>query len=163
MKKSTITFIKVVLLSLLVACSSSESPKSVAEKFLNSVEAKKYDEAKKYSTEETNSLLDMGANMSKMANSFGGSMEDSTNKKDNTKFIMGEEKIDGENATVTYKIVQKDKKDTAGNSLQNTVKLKKVKGKWLVAMSKTDMSGKGPQMPKASADSTAIDTTKKAM
>lgn len=163
MKRSKFTLIQVVLLSFLLACSSSESsPKAVAEKFVNAIKVQNYEEAKKYSSEETVSLLNMLTGMTNMAGTFAPGVTDSLKKKDDTKFVSVDEKIDGDNATVTYKI-EKAGKDTTGNNTLNTIKLKKVKGKWLVAMSKTDMSSKGPQMPKAGADSTAVDTTKKGM
>ena len=61
-------------------------------------------------------------------------MGDKKDKKE-PKFTMGEEKIDGDKATVSYK---EDGKDG-----DQTVKLVKKDGNWLVEISKDDMGKKG--------------------
>ncbi len=135
MKKNLFKIATFIAVSILIACAGGEGPKNVAEKFLKETQAENFDGAKKYCTEETGKLLDMMASFAKMGD------KDKKEKKDEKKFTMVDEKIDGDNATVTYKI---EGKETGEQSL----KMKKVNGKWLVSVSKDDMSKKDGGMPK---------------
>lgn len=135
MKKNLLKFGTLLIVSLMIACSGGEGPKAVAEKFLKESGAQNFDAAKKYCTEDTKKLLDMMAGFAKMG--------DKKDKKE-PKFTMGEEKIDGDKATVTYK---EDGKDG-----DQSVKLVKKDGNWLVDISKDDMSKKDGGAPKGGMD-----------
>lgn len=114
-----------ILLSavFLVGCDSN-SPKGIANKWLNSFYHMEYKEAKKYSTEDTQKMLDM-------LESFGTMVADS--QKQNAQKIKIEVKDvieEGDNATVKYKISE--------DNMEKSIHLKKVNGKWLVDYSKQD-------------------------
>ena len=121
MKKSIITLFCLAVLAFFTACGGSDSPKVVTQKFLSAISEKKFDEAKKYATAETGAFLDKISDM--MAKD--PEMADSKKKPE---FEANEEKIEGDAATVTFK--QK------GKTKDQIMKLKKVDGKWLVAISK---------------------------
>src|SRR5437867_4097320 len=112
-------------MGLLAACAGSDTPKSVADKFLKATADYNFAEAKKYCTDETGKMMDMMESMMKMA-------PDSA-KKEHPKFTLGEEKMDGDNATVMYKEEGKDG--------DQALTLKKANGKWLVSISKEGMMG----------------------
>ncbi len=135
MKKNLVKFTTLLVVSFMIACSGGSGPKSVAENFLKATQAEKFDDAKKYCTDETGKLLDMMSSFAKMGD------KDKKEKKEEKKFTMGEEKIDGDNASVTYKMEGKD-------AVEQTIKMKKVEGKWKVAISKDDMSKKDGAAPK---------------
>jgi hypothetical protein len=138
MKKNLLKFGTLLVVSLLIACSGGNNPKNVAEHFLKATQAENFEGAKKYCTEGTGKLLDMMSSFSKM----GDKDKDKKEKKEDKKFIMGEEKIEGDSvATVTYKMEGND-------AAEQTVKLKKVNNKWLVDISKDDMSKKDGGAPK---------------
>src|ERR1700722_20185008 len=114
MKKNLLKFATLSIVSLMIACSGGGSPKGVAEHFLKATQAENFEGAKKYCTEETGKLLDMMSSFAKIGD------KDKKEKKDDRKFIMGDEKIDGDSiATVTYKMEGTD-------AAEQTVKLKKV-------------------------------------
>jgi hypothetical protein len=112
------------LMLLLIACSNGNSPKSVAENFLQAYSKMNFEEAKKYGTEETGKLMDMMSSLTKL-------MPDSTKVELKSEIIA--EKIDGDKAFYTY--IQKGKKG------EQTLNLAKVDGKWKVVMSKDAMNG----------------------
>lgn len=93
-----------------LACGSS-GPGVVAEKFSENLAKGKVNEAKKYATEATGEMLDL-------ASSFGG-----LEVEPDFKFVIKEEVIDGDKATVTFT----DKDDN-----ESTLDLVKIDGKWLV-------------------------------
>lgn len=116
---------------LFTACGGSgDSPKAVAQKFITALEDKKFDEASSVATDETKQAV-------KMIESFASMMPADAKKKE---FEFGEEKIDGDKASVSYK--------EKGTDKDQTVNLVKKDGKWLVAMSKEDMTG-GPKTEEA--------------
>jgi len=115
-----------VILLALVACDAGKSPKKTAQKFLNAFNEKNYEEARKYSTAETIKLIDLMENLSKMASDLD------TVKHGKIEVIN--EIIEGETATVTFR--------EAGEEGEEELKLKKVDGKWLVHITKADMSTK---------------------
>lgn len=137
-----------LIIGFLAACAGSDTPKSVAEKFLKATGEYNFAEAKKYCTEETGKMMDMMESMMKMA-------PDSA-KKDHPKFVVGEEKIDGDNASVSYKEESKEG--------EQVVTLKKVNDKWLVSISKEGMmgganAGGAPQAEPAMQDSASMSAT----
>lgn len=108
---------------ILVSCNSN-SPKGVANKWLNSFYHMDYKEAKTLSTEETKGVLDMLENFATMV---------ADSQKQNAKKIKVEikdVKEEGDNATVTY-VISEDK-------AEKSIHLKKIDGKWLVHYSKQD-------------------------
>ncbi len=145
MKKSIFSLMLLGVIAFFTACNSGSSPKSVAEKFLTATGQMKFEEAKKYCTPETGKLLDMMSGFASMA------PDSVKNKKPD--FTMTGEKIDGDAATVTYK--------EKGHDKESSIKLKKVDGKWLVAMGKEDMKGKDDKSdkPAAGGDSKMMDSS----
>jgi hypothetical protein len=92
-----------------------------------------YEEAKKYSTEETKSQMDMMSQIS-------GMMGD-TAKQEAKKIVVDikDVKEEGEAATVTYAIKEAAGKEAAAGT--QTLKMVKQKGKWLASWNKQDMMG----------------------
>lgn len=108
---------------LFTACGGGESPKAVAQKFITAIEDKKFDDAAALGTEDTKKAV-------QMLQSFASMMPADAKKKE---FEFGEEKVDGDKATVSYK--------EKGTDKEQTVNLVKQDGKWLVSMSKEEMTG----------------------
>ena len=108
----------IVLFTILImtSCNNEGTPKKVAEHFLTALNAKKWDDAKKYSTEAFGKFLDM-------LKGFSG--QDSS-KAPLDKFEITGEKIeaDGKTATVTFK--------TDGDPSPKKLDLTKVNGEWKV-------------------------------
>jgi hypothetical protein len=129
MKKVIFSFVAVAFAALtIVSCGGSKSdPKAVATSFLNARNSMDYETAKKFGTPETGKMIDMMA-------SFSSMMPDSMkNEAKKIKVEIKDVKEEGENATVTY-----------SESLKpgdQTLKMVKKEGKWLVNMSKEDMGG----------------------
>lgn len=124
MKKTILSAFAIAFAWMMTSCSSGDTPKVVATKFLTASSENNFEEAKKYATEETGQILDLVAGMAK-------SMGEDTKKEKET-FEVISEKIEGETATVTYK--------KSGEDSEQTMKLKKVSGDWKVSMSKEDMN-----------------------
>lgn len=123
---------------LFTACGgSAESPKAVATKFITALEDKKFEEAGNYATDETKAAI-------KMIESFASMMPADAKKKE---YEFGEEKIDGDKATVSYK--------EKGSDKDQSVSLVKKDGKWLVSMTKEDMTGGPKSEETAPVDSSA--------
>lgn len=104
---------------------ASESPSDVAKKFLDHTNKLEFKEAKTYSTKATGELLDMIAGMA-------GMMGEQPPAPAYT--IVGET-IDGDKATVTYR--------SEGEEADESIKLVKEDGKWLVSISKEDLDKEG--------------------
>lgn len=111
---------------LMVSCSIGNSPKKTAEKFLTSFNQRNYEEARKYATPETIKLVDLMENLTKMAQPA-----DSTLGK---KITVMDEKVEGEVAYVTFQ--------EEGSDQVETLKLKKIDGKWLAHVTKEDVAAK---------------------
>jgi hypothetical protein len=116
----------IVILLIFQACNMGNSPSKSASKFLNAFNEKDYNEARKYATEETIKLVDLMESLSKMSTSI-----DSIQHK---KIEVVSEKIEGESAIVTFR--------EAGSDETEDLNLKKIDGKWLVHITKTDISSK---------------------
>ena len=115
-----------VVLILTSACNMGNSPSKSASKFLNAFNEKDYAEARKYATPETIKLVDLMESLSKMSTSIDSVQHN--------KIEVISEKIEDDEATVTFK--------EAGSNETEELKLKKVDGKWLVHITKTDISSK---------------------
>ncbi len=64
----TIKLLTIVMAGLFIftACEKALTPEQVSEKFLNLLEEQKFEEAKKYGTEQTQQVLDMYASLNQM-------------------------------------------------------------------------------------------------
>jgi hypothetical protein len=123
MKVSAIKSILFSVILIFTACSGGDSPKAVAEKYLNAIGSYDFDAAKKYGTEDTGKLLDMMSGFAKM-------VPDST--KDDIRFTILDERIDGEKAVVIYK--------EEGEDAEVSLSLLRVDGKWKVNMTKESIN-----------------------
>ena len=108
---------------LLFSCSGGDSPKAVAEQYLKAIGQYDFEGAKKYGTEDTGKLLDVMSGFAKMA-------PDST--KNDVSFVILDEKIDGEKASVIYK--------EEGKESETSLNLLRIEGKWKVNMTKESMN-----------------------
>ncbi len=114
-----------VLLAAVSCKSGGGDPKETVEHFFTALKDKKFDEAKKYATKESQSLLDMIGSLSQK-------IPDSTsNKAKEEKFDVTNVKINGDAATAD--VVPTDK------SAGLTVNLKKEDGQWKVAFDKSSL------------------------
>jgi hypothetical protein len=112
-----------VFILFLIACGGKDTPRSVGEKFLNSMNSGDFEDAKKYGTEETGKLLDMMSGFAKMA-------VDSVKKE--TKFEILRESIEGDKATVFYK--------EEGREGELQLPMVKSDGKWKVLLNKESIN-----------------------
>lgn len=124
MKKFFSGILILLFFGALSSCSTADSPKEVASKFLSALAGNKFEEAKKLATPESAQMIDMISNLTMNA--------DSTHDERSPKFEMLSEKIEGEVASVTYKVDNENKEEV--------LKLRKVDNKWLVSMTKQDMN-----------------------
>jgi hypothetical protein len=123
MKRIVKSTLASALLTFFIACSSGDSPKAVAEKYLQAIGSQDYDGAKKYGTEDTGKLLDMMSGFAKMV------PDSSIN---DISFTILEEKINGDNAVVAYK--------EDGSDEVVSLNLVRTDGKWKVNMTKESMN-----------------------
>jgi Domain of unknown function (DUF4878) len=135
---------------VLASCGGGSNPKTIATDYLSAVNKMEFEKAKKMGTEDTKKFIDM-------MNTFSSMIPDSVKKKQGAATIKveGEPAISGDDATVTY-----SSSDKPGSQ---TLKLKKVDGKWLVQQTKED-TGAG-ELPSANAEEAmpmAADSVKKA-
>lgn len=124
MNKILSSLIVLGLCSLILVSCNSNTPKGVADRWLNSFYHMDYKEAKKYSTQETQDNLSMLENFATMV---ADSQKQNAQK---IKIDIKDVKEEGDNATVNYTISE----DKATKSIS----LKKIDGKWLVHYSKQD-------------------------
>jgi hypothetical protein len=121
----------IIIISMVIwACNGSDTPRSVAEKFLKAMSTQDFETAKKYGTEETEKLLDMMSGFTKMTT-------DSVAKE--LKFEITREKVEGENAVIYYK--------EEGREGELQLPMVRVEGKWKVLLSKESInSAEGSNM-----------------
>jgi hypothetical protein len=128
MKKRTIRafvlFMSIPAAVFLFGCGGKDTPRSVAEKFLEALSTQDYETAKKYGTEETQKLLEM-------MNGFNKMSTDSSAAKD-FKFEITREKVDGQNATIFYK--------EEGKEGELQLPMVEIDGKWKVLLSKESIN-----------------------
>lgn len=135
MKKFILTVATISLsIFTLPGCKSSD-PKDTAIKFLSAIQTMNYDEAKKYATDDSKSMLDALSSFQKM-------MPASAQEKyKNEKFEIKNVQQQGDEATVTYN-------GTDSSGPDKTLKMKKVNGQWKVAFTKEamfpDMNNQAP-------------------
>jgi hypothetical protein len=133
-----------IVLILAVAFSgckkSTESPESVAKKFLDHLNKKEYAEAKALGTEATGQIISMMESMQGMA---GGEAEMPEVVYEDMKA-----EVDGEKALVTYTVEGKEEK----------LNMVLVEGKWLVDMKKEGMGEEPePEIEEVEEDTMAVD------
>lgn len=119
MKKSKLTTrsLAIITLSALILACSNSGPGTTAEKFMTHLAKAEFTEAKQYASKPTGELVEM---MGKMGAALGGKM----NEEKDFNFILEEEKVEGDKATVKFR-----KKD--GGKIE-TVHLIKAEGDWKV-------------------------------
>ena len=116
----------IIIVLISGACKSGNSPGKAAERFLNAFNERKYDEARKYASTETIKLVDLMENLSQMSEA-----SDSVN---HPKIEIVDERVEGDTAFVTFR--EKGAEET------DEIKLVKTEGKWLVHITKTELSAK---------------------
>lgn len=130
------TFLKLaaaamVVVSMAACTAGGGDPKSVAKKFFEALKLMNIDEAAKYATKDSKSMLDL----MKMGMSMAPKNLDSLKAEaDKHKVEFGEPKIEGDVATITVTTDGKDATD---------FKLKKEDGQWKVAFDKSSMMQTG--------------------
>lgn len=149
--KKIIAVFAFLSLGLLVSCGNENGPEGVAKKFLEAVNKGEFDEAKKYTDEQTGQMLGM----------VGGMMtpekKEEAKKKDIKVEIVSSEVKDSI-ATVKYKLTGKDAEGTD----EKTLALKKVGDDWKVTINKEDKNKEGvpgaaaPAAPAEATDTTAV-------
>ncbi len=136
MKKLFSLVIAAIVVVAFASCGNkANTPEAVAEKYLNHLNKKEFDEAKKLATEETGQMLDMMKSFS----GVGGTQEVKEVKIENMKCETTEDK-----SVCKYN----------ADGKEETLNLVKKDGKWLVEQKK---EGAGETTPPT--DSTAVDTT----
>jgi hypothetical protein len=116
-------FVPAALLLLTIpGCKRGPAPREVASKFLQAVLNSNYQEAKKYATKDSESLL------TALASLTGALPAAERAKIRNSKISIRDVAINGDLATVTY--------INSGEDRSETLNLKKEKGQWRVAFTK---------------------------
>lgn len=137
-------YMKKILLSLLVlssavffSCNSGgDDPKAVLSQFFDAMSKKDVAAARKLTTAESKSMLDMMEMGMKMSPSEAKADE----KYDKSKMEFGEPKIEGDKATIAVK------EKSSGEAMNFT--LKKEGGSWKVAFDKNSMMNMGMEKMK---------------
>jgi len=145
MNKNLLSFSILLLAAVMLVSCKKNTPKDVANEWLNDFFHLDYDAAKKISTEDTKTLLSQVQQLATM-------IPDSTKKNSkNINITIKSVKVDGDKATVTY--IGSD-----NPALEQPLKLVKQNGQWLVIYTKEDQpdpSSADMIMDPSSADSTA--------
>ena len=148
MKKSIQLFALLLISSVvLFSCSNSQKPEDVATQFTKAMKEQNWEEAKKLSDEETKGLIELMATFSKMG--------DSASKSNDVKKASAEELIfvKSEVKDSTAVVYFKDK----ATSKEEKIPMRKVNGKWLVAIKKEGLNKEG--MGGDNSASGSMDTT----
>lgn len=124
MKKHALLLCLVALVFASVGCGDKNTPESVAENFLNAIDAKDFEKAKTYSTDGTHKMLDM-------IKGFADQMPADAKKPEPKKVSAC--KIEGEKGTCTYCC------DEQGGSSE--LAMVQVNGEWKADMSKETLMG----------------------
>jgi hypothetical protein len=124
MRKRDLKFI--IPLVLFFSCMQKNSPEKVANDFLNAFSKKNFSEAKSYCTPETVKLVEIAESLSKL----------STAKNDfiNKEYEILSQDIHGEKGEVKFK-------EKGSDEIQK-MKLERINGQWLVAVTKEDVMAK---------------------
>lgn len=119
-----------LLMFLFVSC-SGDSPRKVAEKFLEAMENQNFEEAKKYSDDSMKQLLNMLDSMPK----------DNNKKAENAKVKVTKIEENGDKAKVFYIV---ESSEIQEESKEQSIDLKKVDGNWKVSFNKEEMNKEEP-------------------
>jgi hypothetical protein len=144
--KNSLKFAALILVAVIaVACSGNGGPEGSAKSYLEAYNAKEFDKAKEFATEDTKGMLDFMKNIAAM----GGEKKDPTEKKEvkNIKCT-----VEGDSTAIcTYCCNEQGAEDK--------ISLKKVGDKWLVHQPKENNpmggEGSGEQMMEGATDSTS--------
>lgn len=134
---------------VLFSCSNSQKPEDVATQFTKAMKEQNWEEAKKLSDEETKGLIELLSSFSKMGDS--ASKSNDVKKASAEELIFVKSEIKDSTAIVYFK----DK----ATSKEEQIPLKKINGKWLVAIKKEGMNKEG--MGGDNSASGTMDTTGK--
>lgn len=133
MKKLILSFVALLAVAVSFTACNSNSPKATADKFLTSLSHMDYEAAKSVSTEETKKMIEL-------ISSFSSMMPDSVKAEaKKIKITIKDEKIEGDNATVTYTSSEDE------NKTEKKLNLTKKDGKWLVVWNKDEGMGAGEE------------------
>lgn len=117
MKNPKLIFCSLLLAFLFVSCGANK-PDQVAVKFLEATAAKDYATAKRYCDNSTAEMVDMASSFSEV----------SGEKPEEAKISIVATDVVEDSATITYK--------TANSEEEKKLTLKKIEGKWKVALGK---------------------------
>lgn len=106
-----------------------DSPSYVASLFLEAINNNDFVKAKKYCTDDAKKLMEIMESMMKMV-----PKEQLQKAKVKQNITILKEEIAGDKALIVYKTSKSDKEEQ--------LKMKKIDGKWLVSMDKSDMGDK---------------------
>jgi hypothetical protein len=134
MKKSVQLFALLLVSSVvLFSCSNSQKPEDVATQFTKAMKEQNWEEAKKLSDEETKGLIQLMQSFSKMGDS--ASKSNDVKKASAEELIFVKSEVTDSSAVVYFK----DK----ATSKEEKIPMRKVNGKWLVAIKKEGMNKEG--------------------
>jgi hypothetical protein len=142
MKKS-IQLLALLVFSSVVffSCSSSEKPEDVAKQFTKAMNEQKWEEANKLSDDNTKGLIKMMQSFSAMG---GAAISKDSADKLNAQVEFVKSEVKDSTAIVYFK--------NKVTSEEQQVPLKKINGKWLVAMKKEGMGDAGSANPEKPED-----------
>lgn len=149
MKRLILSFVALLAVAITFTACNSNSPKATADKFLTSLSHMDYEGAKSVSTEETKKMIEL-------ISSFSSMMPDSVKAEaKKIKITIKDEKIEGDNATVTYTSSEDE------NKTEKKLNLTKKDGKWLVVWNKDEGMGAGGEehTTEPAPEEEAMDTT----
>ncbi len=134
MKKSIQLFALLLISSVvLFSCSNSQKPEDVATQFTKAMKEQNWEEAKKFSDEETKGLIQLMQSLGKMGDSASKSKDVKKASEEDLIFVKSE--VTDSTAIVYFK----DK----ATSKEEKIPMRKVNGKWLVAVKKEGMNKEG--------------------
>lgn len=147
MKKLILSFVALLFCAVAFVACNSNSPKATADKFLTGLHHGDYEAAKSVSTEETQKMVDM---FSQFAQIITDSAKAESKK---IKVNIIDEKVDGDKATVTYKL--------SNENVEKKLDLIKKDDKWLVVWNKMDDAAGSDEemMDNEPTDEEPMDTT----
>ncbi len=147
MKKYLLSFLALVVVVVMASCGSN-TPKDVANTWLNGFYHMDYEAAKKVSTEDTR-------NMISQIQQLAGKVNDSVKKEMRTiKIDIKKVDVKGDTARVTYRL--------STQSRDMPLDVVKIDGKWLVVFTKSSRympPAEGEETPAAEVDTTGAATT----
>lgn len=148
MKKFFLAITMFGAITLVNSCKTSGGdPKPVLVNFMEALNKQDFEEAKKYATAESASILDMTKNM--------GAKKENTGKYDISKLEIGDANINGDMATIPVKVKE--------NNMVLNYNLKKESGAWKVAFDKSSLMSMGMDAMKNNSEIFNNDSLKHAM